>query len=367
MKFRSSAALLFLVVIFLLTPILPGFSTPTHPAASFGTVNQPSELTVWFDSPQTISFNSLQTISSEPCVYLFVVYAKTSSDLWITNLHWNFGDGSTLDVSSSAWSFISDTRSHLYQSMGNFTVTVTAYDIAGNSGTATVTLTDIVPGSCRADHGTTDGSPILTNAMVQNQATSLQLPSGGQIYLYGFVTGGGASSSQFSNGTYASVSNADGNLGDLAVTTSNMNYYTTQTSNYAIGGAGVSGFSSFTGSYGNDSTPGSSGTSDHFKVSTSGSLVVVFALGGDEQCLSVSGLPGFTIDATNINSPGLPNVITIGHAYLNAGYYTVSEQTQQCAAGQDPNHAGNLIGVFVFQPAQGTTTRPGLERLRPQS
>jgi len=251
--------------------------------------------------------------------------------------------------------------------MGNFTVTVTAYDIAGNSGTATVTLTDVAPGSCRADHGTTDGSPILTNAMVQNQATSLQLPSGGQIYLFGFVTGGGASSSQFSNGTYASVSNADGNLGELAVTTSNMNYYTTQTSDYAIGGVGVSGFSSFTESYGNDSTPGSPGTSDQFKVVTSGSLVVVFALGGDEQCLSVSGLPGFTIDATNINSPGLPNVITIGHAYLNAGYYTVSEQTQQCAAGQDPNNAGNLIGVFVFQPAQGATTRPSLEKLRPQS
>ena len=287
-------------------------------------------------------------------MYLFVVYAKTSSDLWITNLHWDFGDGSTLDVPSSAQSFISDTRSHLYQSMGNFTVTVTADDIAGNSGTAALTLTHVVPGICSADAGTTDGSPRITNAMVQNQATSLQLPSGGQMYLYGFVTGGGASSSPFSDGSYASVANVDGNLVGLAVTSSNVNYYTTQTSNYAIGGVGISGFSSFTESYGNDSTPGSSGVSDHFKVSRSGSLVVVFALGGDEQCLSVSGLPGFSIDATNIDSPGLPNIITIGHAYLSAGSYRVSEQTQQCAAGQDPNQAGDLIGVFVFQPAQGT-------------
>ncbi|OLD41845.1 MAG: hypothetical protein AUI60_00365, partial [Thaumarchaeota archaeon 13_1_40CM_2_39_4] len=111
-------------------------------------------------------------------------------------------------------------------------------------------------------------------------------------------------------------------------------------------------------SYGTNNAPAASSASDTFTVAAQGSLVVVFALGGDEQCLTVSGIPGLTTDATNKNIPGLPNVIEIDHTYLNSGTYTVTENTQQCAAGQDPNHAGDLIGVFVFSPTTSDTTSP---------
>jgi PKD repeat protein len=81
---------------------------------------------------------------------LLNVYAKTSSNLSITNLHWDFGDGSTLDIPYSAHSYVSEMRFHIYQSTGTFTVTVTSYDSGGNSQTANVILTNVTPGSCTA-------------------------------------------------------------------------------------------------------------------------------------------------------------------------------------------------------------------------
>ena len=80
------------------------------------------------------------------------------------------------------------------------------------------------------------------------------------------------------------------------------------------------------------------------------------ALAGGEQSQTLSGIPNLTIDATNNGEAGLPDVVTIAHAYPSPGNYTVTEQTTQSAAGQDPNHAGDLIGVFVFVP--GTAPVP---------
>jgi hypothetical protein len=202
-------------------------------------------------------------------------------------------------------------------------------------------------------------SATVSNAVVDNWQTSLSLPSGAQEYIYGFITGG-VPSSGFSSGQVASVINADGNMqAALAVTTSDTNSFSTSAQYPAIGGVSVSGFSSLSFSYGSNGNPGASSASDSFTVNVVGSLVVIMALGGGEQYLVVSGLPGFTIDATNFNgvcNQGLPSVIVIGHAYLNPGTYTVTEQTRQCAAGQDPNHAGDLIGVFVFGPGAGFAT-----------
>jgi PKD repeat protein len=344
---RSYVALpLLLAVIVFMSSIVPGFSLATHLSiASLGPTDQP--LQVWFDGTPELT-------TSYPTNYEFNVAAKTSTGLWITTLHWDFGDGSTLDVPFSAQSWINDVRYHAYSQPGNYTVSVTAYDNMGNSGSAQEQVTWPDP----AGPWAAGQSLTVSNAVVQ-QADSLQLPSGGQLYLYGFVTGGAHSSTPFTKGQYASVTNAVGNLvASLAATTSNSNSFTTQTSYYSIGGASISGYSSYTESYATDSSPGSSAVSDHFTVPTADSLVVVFALGGDEQCLTVSGLPGFSIDATNINSAAQTNVITIGHAYLGANSYIVTEQTQQCAAGQTPSHAGNLIGVFVFQPSQGPCGNP---------
>jgi len=198
----------------------------------------------------------------------------------------------------------------------------------------------------------------ITNAIVSVQRTNLNLDPGAQLYVYGLVTGGGHPTGSFSNGPYASVTDAAGYLvAALALTTSNTNSFTTQTSYYDIGGVSVSGFSKYSASYGVNAAPGATGASDTFAIVSSGSLVVVFGLGGGEQCLTISGLPGFSIDATDNQASGLPPVITIGHVYLDPGTYTVTEQTQQCAAGQDPNHAGDLIGVIVFTGGVGSSVR----------
>jgi len=90
-----------------------------------------------------------------------------------------------------------------------------------------------------------------------------------------------------------------------------------------------------------------------------GSLVVVVGEAGGGQSISISGIPGLSVDATNFVPPcnqGLPPVIEIASAYPSVGTYTVTEHTSQCAAGQNPNGAGDLIGVFVFTPSSTTST-----------
>ena len=82
-------------------------------------------LTVWFNG-------AFQLTMAYPPAYEFNVAAKTAPGLWITNLHWDFGDGSTRDVPFSAQSQVSDIEDHQYANPGNFCVTVTAYDSAGD-------------------------------------------------------------------------------------------------------------------------------------------------------------------------------------------------------------------------------------------
>jgi len=140
LKVMSSAALLILVIILSFSPLAQGYVSPTgritiHPADS-------QVVQVWFDSlPQlTILY---------PPAYSFNVGAKTTSGLWITNLHWDFGDGSTLDVPFSTQSQVSEIRTHQYADQKNHCVTVTAQDNVGNVGTVSVSLMAdfILPGS----------------------------------------------------------------------------------------------------------------------------------------------------------------------------------------------------------------------------
>jgi len=107
-------------------------NVPASSSRAFGPASTPV-LQVWFDAPpqRTISY---------PPAYLFNVAAKTASGLWITNLHWDFGDGATLDVPFSAQSQVSDIRAHQYASQSNYCVTVTAYDSAGNTASASQPL-----------------------------------------------------------------------------------------------------------------------------------------------------------------------------------------------------------------------------------
>lgn len=75
-----------------------------------------------------------------PRAYQFNVSAETASGLTITNLHWDFGDGSTLDVPFSAQNVVGETRYHIYSQAGTYNVSVTATDNSGNVGFAQATV-----------------------------------------------------------------------------------------------------------------------------------------------------------------------------------------------------------------------------------
>jgi hypothetical protein len=206
-----------------------------------------------------------------------------------------------------------------------------------------------------------DPSGRIRDSAVDNFQTQLTLNPRASLYLYGLVTGGGHPSTGFANGEYASVYDAAGYLiAALAVTTNNTNSYSTQTFYPAIGGISVSDFSAYTSSFGSNNSAAASSASDTFTVTAPKSLVVVVADAGGEQSIAITGIPDLSLDATNFNgvcNQGIPPVIWIGHAHLGTGTYRVTEHTSQCAAGQDPTHAGDLIGVFVFTPS-GKPTEP---------
>ncbi len=132
MKFVLWTASWVLVIMVLSSFITLGFGASVQHGITFhGTSSQMVQ--VWFDACP-------QLTTSYPPAYLFNVAAKTSGGLSITSLHWDFGDGSSLDVPFSGQSQVSDIRAHQYVNQANYIVTVTAYDSAGNIATVRVSL-----------------------------------------------------------------------------------------------------------------------------------------------------------------------------------------------------------------------------------
>jgi hypothetical protein len=189
-------------------------------------------------------------------------------------------------------------------------------------------------------------APLVANAkvvkaIVQKQATSLELPAG-KMYLYGMETGGGFPSSPFAEGQYAKVENADGKLSAaLAYGTNNRNSYSTQTAYHTIGGVSVGGsWKHFVAFYGSNRKREAHDASVSFQTSED-SLVVVFGLAGDQKVVGFDGLPGLEVDASGGGE-------LIAHAYVKPGTFNVVEHSAVAAAGQDPAHMTDLVGVFVF-------------------
>ena len=208
------------------------------------------------------------------------------------------------------------------------------------------------------------GSPsvLVDNAIVSPQQTNLGIASGAEMYLYGFSTGGVLGSSTFSGGQYVDAVNAIGNIAaDLAITGNNTNSFFTATGLHTIAGVGVSGFKSYSSSYGINETTGSGSASDTFNVTTSGDTVVVIAIGGSSSFIRISGIPNLQIDAKNTNASGWVNYnempIIIGSAQLTAGKYTVTELTQGNSTQNDSalTHMADLLGVYVFTPGTPST------------
>lgn len=197
----------------------------------------------------------------------------------------------------------------------------------------------------------------ISNAVIVYHRTSLQLASGALLYLYGFATGGSFPSYGFKNGQYASVLNGAGNLvAALAVTSSNTNSFATWTGNQALGGVAVSGYSSYTSSYNANSAWGAPEVSDTFTVRIPGSLVVIVALGGLQGCMNLTGISSMQFDAPTVGYTGVPNGhpgMTIAHAYLDPGTYTITEHAR-CpgSANMVSQWQGDLIGAFIFTPGK---------------
>ena len=88
-----------------------------------------------------VSFDAVPSLTiMYPRAYQFNVVAETSSGLTITNLHWDFGDGSTLDVPFSAQNVVGEIQYHIYSQAGTYNVAVTATDNSGNVGTVQATV-----------------------------------------------------------------------------------------------------------------------------------------------------------------------------------------------------------------------------------
>lgn len=205
---------------------------------------------------------------------------------------------------------------------------------------------------------TATSSPNVDHASLKEQVTSLLVNASSLLYIFGFGTSGDSSSSSLQYGQYASVTDqANYTVASIAITTHSQNSFTTSSSNQVMGGVGVSGYSTYLASYSTNNTAGATSASEAFSVSGSGSLVVVFGIGGGEQCISLGGVPGLSIDATSPTAQG-NLTMRIAHAYPVNGSYNATETTSQCAAGQDPNHAGDIIGVFVFLPTTSSPTIP---------
>ena len=131
LKIIQTLALLTILAAALCVPNVLAYATPRSGIDFSSTASQ--VLQVWFDAAPQLSI-------TYPPAYLFNVAAKTDSGLSITRLHWDFGDGSTLDIPFSGQSQVSDLRAHQYANQANYCVTVTAFDNAGNTASVSVSL-----------------------------------------------------------------------------------------------------------------------------------------------------------------------------------------------------------------------------------
>ncbi|MDA8038273.1 MAG: hypothetical protein M0Z69_03770 [Actinomycetota bacterium] len=193
--------------------------------------------------------------------------------------------------------------------------------------------------------------PAVMASQVQEEATTLDLPAGASLYVFGYATGGAVEASDFAAGEVAAVADANGNtVAEVALGTVRSDSFTTSALAEAIAGVGLSGFSSYKLTDGANGALGASSATTSFTVSSSGSLAVVVALAGGEQSLSLRGLPGMKLLSSS--PPGAQTSIQIADAHLGPGSYTVSEVTSPLSAASDPANQGDLVAVVVLAPGR---------------
>ncbi len=206
---------------------------------------------------------------------------------------------------------------------------------------------------------------VIVGATVLQGSTQLELPKGCELYVYGMTTGGAFQSNPFVNGKTISVTNIDGLISaEMSVSTSNINEFTTDTSGYAIGGFSINDVEYIEGFYGANQGPGQGSgpgvetASVNFTLSTSATVIVI-AMASSQQSITFSGINNLYIDVPSPNTGGTV-AISIAHAYLGTGTYTIQENSSATVGGQDPNHQADLIGVLICsnEPSAASSGNP---------
>ena len=145
MKLRSVSTLVILVAITLSLVSFASLTPTTNAQAISYTITSTTSLSTSNSGVVQVEFNSVQLTLSYPQTYQFGASAKTGNGLWITQLNWYYGDGASLSLPYCCQAQISYVSNHGYSQSGTYTVTVYAYDNAGNFGSAQLTVNWTVP------------------------------------------------------------------------------------------------------------------------------------------------------------------------------------------------------------------------------
>jgi hypothetical protein len=145
MKLRSLSTLVILVAIALSLVTFASLTPTTDAQAISYTITGTTSLSTSNSGVVQVEFNSVQMTLAYPQTYQFGVSAKTGNGLWITQLNWYYGDGASLSLPYCCQAQISYVSNHGYSQSGTYTVTVYAYDNAGNFGSAQITVNWAVP------------------------------------------------------------------------------------------------------------------------------------------------------------------------------------------------------------------------------
>jgi YVTN family beta-propeller protein len=189
-------------------------------------------------------------------------------------------------------------------------------------------------------------APKEYTSAVSNHNDSLTLSHNGELNIFGMANGGNSSSTGFTGGEYVTAADSKGFIAAaLAVTQASSDKYNTSDRRYSIGGVDITGFSYY-GEKAKTLIPpvqAASKLTETFTLAES-AYVVIFALSGGQNSISLQGIPKFSVDA-NGTGPGWAGVM-IGHAKLTAGSYTVLEETTNHDSGG--TNRADVVGVFAF-------------------
>ena len=147
MKFKSISTLVILIAVSLSLATFSNLTPTTNAQAVSYTVTSTvtSAMSTSNSGVVQVEFDSVQLTLAYPQTYQFGVSAKTGNGLWITQLNWYYGDGASLSLPYCCQAQISYVSNHGYSQSGTYTVTVYAYDNAGNLGSAQITVNWAVP------------------------------------------------------------------------------------------------------------------------------------------------------------------------------------------------------------------------------